>query len=245
MLTALRHRLARVHATRDAGISLMELVMAMTLSVILGAITSVLLIGVDSSTAASTDRAIDSGKAHNVLQAWTSYLQVSDGPAPGSVVNRFEWFTASSVMFYSDLFNRSQGSLGSTSAPTLVWLRLDSAGQLVEEQFNPAPTSFPASATTCRVLSSGASASKLFTPYNSSGIDISSLGLGTAQSVGTGCVRIPSALPSQAQHPDQTTAGNLQSIYTVGINFSLQDSGKAHPIQFSAVAALPVLAGSS
>lgn len=245
MLTALRRRVRQARTGGDAGISLMELVMAMTLSVILGAITTVLFVAVDSSTAASTDRAIDSGKARNVLQAWTSYLQVSDGPTAGSAVNRFEWFAPTNIMFYSDLFNRSQGSLATTSTPTLIWLRLSSAGQLVEEQFKPVPTSFPASPTTCRILSSGVTASKLFTPYNSSGSDISSVNLGAAQTAGAGCVSIPSSLPSQAQHPDQTAAGNLQSIFSVGINFTITDSRGKHPIQFSAVAAVPVLAGSS
>jgi hypothetical protein len=242
---ALRRRVQRVRAAGDTGISLMELIMAIVLSVVLGAITSVLFVAVDKSTAASTDRAIDSGKARNVLQSWTSYLQVADGPTAGSAVNRFEWFSPSSIMFYAGLFNRSQGSLTTTSAPTLIWLRLSSAGQLVEEQFTPIPASFPASPTTCRILSSGVSGTKVFTPFNHAGNDISAVNLGTSQSVGAGCVSIPSSLPSRAQHPDQTAAGNLQSIYTVGINFTITDSRGKHPIQFSAVAALPVLAGSS
>ena len=244
-LNSLRRRVHRVRAGGESGISLMELVMAMTLSVILGAITTVLFVAVDSSTAASTDRAIDSAKARNVLQAWTSYLQVSDGPTAGSAVNRFEWFSPTNILFYSGLFNRSQGSLTTTSAPTLIWLRLSSAGQLVEEQFKPIPTSFPASPTTCRILSSGVTASKLFTPYSSTGGDLSSVNLGTAQTAGAGCVAIPSSLPSQAQHPDQTAAGNLQTVFSVGINFTVTDSRGLHPIPFSAVAQLPVLAGSS
>jgi hypothetical protein len=245
MLSALTSRVRRVAASGDAGISLMELVMAMVLSVVLGAITSVLFLAVDKSTAASTDRAIDSGKARNVLQSWTSYLQVADGPAAGSAVNRFEWFAPTNVLFYADLFNRSQTQLATTGTPTLIWLRLDTAGRLVEEQFRPAPTAFPATATTCRILSSAVTASKLFTPYNSTGGDISAVNLGAAQSVGAGCVTIPSTIPSKVQHPDQTAAGNLQTIFTVGLNFSLTDSRKQHPIAFSAVAALPVLAGSS
>jgi hypothetical protein len=247
MLTWLGRRARHVRASGDGGISLIELIVAMVLTTILGAITTVLFVDVDNSTAASSDRAIDSAKARNVLQSWTSYLDVSDGPgpSPGSAVNRFEWFAPSSVLFYSDLFNRSQGSLGTTSPPTLIWLRLDTSGQLIEEQFKPVPTSFPASPSTCRVIGSGVTAAKLFTPYNSSGSDISSVNLGAAQSVGAGCVAMPSTIPSQLQHPDQTAAGNLQSIYTVGINFTLTDTRGHHPIQFSTVATVPVLAGSS
>lgn len=245
MLTGLRNRVRTVRRGGDAGMSLTELLVAMVLAAVLGAITSVLFVDVDNSTAASTDRAIDSAQARNVLQSWTSYLQVSDGPTAGSATNRFEWFGPSSILFYSDLFNRSQSSLASTGAPILVWLRLDSAGQLVEEQFKMIPATFPASPTTCRLLGTGATASPLFTPYNSTGADISSVDLGSPQTVGAGCVALPSAIPSKSGTPDQTAVGNLQTVATVGISFTLTDSRKAHPIQFSAVAALPTLAGSS
>lgn len=247
MLTGLRARVRRVRSSADAGISLLELMMSMVLTSILGAITLMLFIAVDKSTSTTTDRAVNAAKARNVLQAWSSYLQVSDGPTAGAALNRFEWFTPSSVLFYADLYNRSgsAGSLGTTSAPKLVWLRLDSAKQLVEEQFTPIPTSFPASWKTCRILGGGVSATKLFTAYGSQGNDLSSFSMGTAASVGAGCQKLPSALPSQAQHPDQIVSANLQKIFSVGIDFTVSDTKNSHPLQFNEVTAVPYLAGAS
>lgn len=245
MLSVLRRRVRRVRATADAGVSLPELLMAMVLSSILGAITLVLFVAVDKASSTTSDRAINDGKARTTLQAWSTYLQASDGPTAGSALNRFEWFTASNVLFYSDLYNRSGSSLGTTSPPKLVWLRLDSAKQLVEEQFSPIPTSFPASWKSCRILGGGVNATKLFTPYGSTSNDLSSLNLGSAPSVGAGCQKLPSTLPSQQQHPDQTAAANLEKLFSIGIDFTVSDTHNTHPLEFSAVTALPYLSGAS
>ena len=219
--------------------------MAMVLASILGAITIVLFVAVDKASSATSDRGIDSAKARNVLQSWSSYLQVSDGPTAGAALNRFEWLAPSSVAFYADLYNRSQGA-STTTAPTLIWLRLDSGNQLVEEQFSPAPTAFPATWTTCRVLGGGVSAAKLFTAYGSTGNDLSSLNLGSAETVTTaGCQKLPSSLPSQAQHPDQIASANLQKVFSVGIDFTVSDTKNTHPIEFNEVTALPYLVGAS
>lgn len=245
MLRRARARARRVGASGDAGISLAELIVAMVLSTILGAITLVLFIDVDNSTSASTDRAIDAAKARTAIQAWTTYLQVSDGPTTGSALNRFEWFSPTNVAFYADLFNRTQASLATTSAPTLVWLRLDSGGQFVEERFTPAPTGFPANYTACRILGSNFTAPKLFTPFGSTGNDLTGLNLGAAQNTAAGCQKLPSTLPSQLQHPDQIAAANLQRVFSVGIDFTVMDTKKTHPLEFNAVASLPVLAGAT
>jgi len=97
---------------REAGVSLVEMLVAMALSVILGAVTMTLVVQISSSANNSTDRAVHSAQARNALQAWGGYLQVADdSSAGGTAASRFEWFTASSLLFYSDLNNRD-GSLG-------------------------------------------------------------------------------------------------------------------------------------
>jgi prepilin-type N-terminal cleavage/methylation domain-containing protein len=245
MLTAAMNRVRRVRASADAGVSLPELMMAMVLSAILGAVTLVLFIDVNNATSTTSDRAINAAKARTALQAWTSYLQVSDGPTAGSALNRFEWIGPTNVLFYSDLYgSRLQTSLATTGAPTLVWLRLDGTGQLVEEQFSPIPSSFPATAKTCRLLGGGVSAAKLFTPYGSTGSDLSALNLGTVPSASSGCQPL-AGLPSKAQHPDQAATANLQTVFSVGIDFTVSDTKHSHPIEFNAVVALPVLAGAA
>ncbi|HEV7192622.1 MAG TPA: hypothetical protein VGN35_05380 [Jatrophihabitantaceae bacterium] len=245
MLTGLRRRVQLVRDSADAGVSLPELLMAMLLSTLLGAVTMVLFVSVDNATSTNTDRSINAAKARNVVQAWTSYLQVSDSATTGSALNRFEWFAPTNVLFYADLYNRPQTATATTNPPSLMWLRLDSAGQFVEEQFATIPTSFPAKWSTCRLLGGGASATKLFTPYGSTGNDLSSLSLGAAQNPGTGCQKLPSTLPSQLSHPDQVAAANLEKLFSVGIDFTVKDTKKSHPLEFNAVVTLPFLVGAT
>ena len=121
MLTGLARR---AHAVRhdDEGVTLMELVVAMTISSILGALTLALFVTVNNSSAATTDRSIGAAQARNILQSWSSYLRVSDGPVAGSSTRRFEWLRPTGTIFYADLNNRS-GS-GAATPPTMIWLRL-------------------------------------------------------------------------------------------------------------------------
>jgi len=159
MLTRLRHRAQAARASGDAGVTLTELIVAMTLSTILGAMTLMVFLNVDKATSATTDRTINTSSARNAIQAWTSYLRVSDGPTAGSAVNRFEWITAGDIMFHANLYNRatSGAGLGSTTPSTMVWLRLDSAGALVEEQF-PNTAAQGTNPSICRILVAKATA---------------------------------------------------------------------------------------
>lgn len=223
--------------------SLVELMVAMALSTILGALTLTLFVQVSNATNNTTDRTITSTQARNALQSWSSYLQLVDDPAAsGLAVNRFEWFTASSVMFYADLNNRS-GAVGTTSAPTMLWLRLDSAGQLVEERFPATPAHYPASPTTCRVLAFKVSATELFTPYNVAGTDLTGQSLGTAPTVGSGCQTLTSAPPSQTSNPNQLVVANLQNIASVALAFTTTDATKQHTFSFATALTLPKVAG--
>src|SRR6185437_16997856 len=118
-----------------AGVSLTELLVAMGLATILGAITMQLFVYVDNSTASTTDRTVATAQARNTLQAWSGYLHVSDGSTAGSVSTRFEWLTASDMAFYANLNNRAGDASTAPTAPRMYWLRIDANGHLVEEQF--------------------------------------------------------------------------------------------------------------
>jgi len=241
MLTRLLHR--RRAAVGEAGISLVEVLVAMTLSMILGAITMTLAVKVSSSSSDSTDRTISSEQSRNVMQAWSGYLQVADDPtSTGTGVSRFEWFTASSILFYSDLNNRS-GSLATTGAPTMVWLRLDSASQLVEEKFVASPSSYPAAPSSCRILNFKVTATKLFTPINAGGFEITNQSLGTSPTVGSGCQSLPSAPPSKTNKPDASVIANLQNVAAVSISFTTRDTRNSHPLSFTTTLLLPPVAG--
>jgi hypothetical protein len=253
MLTALRCRLRRVTRSAQSGTSLTELLVAMVLMSIFGALTVRLFVTVDQSTRSSTDRAINSASAGAVMQSWAQYLRVADGTTPGSNSNRFEWFTGSDVLFYADLFNRTTSGSGvaSTSGATILWLRLDSKGVLIEEQF-PSTAVQGAAPAACRrllnqVTGGGTATLQLFTPYDAGGNDLTGLfvggKLGTAPTPSSGCQNLPVTPPSQAKKQDPTAAANLPNIARVSIDFSVTDTKKQHGIEFSSVVTLPVLGG--
>ncbi len=126
VLTSCHRRGRELRARPDAGITLTELLVTMGLSTIIGALTLMLFVHVDDSTSATTDRTIGAAQARIVMQAWSAYLGVADGPsAPGSTSHRFEWVTPSSTVFYANLENRPGTS--AVSPPTMIWLRLDTA----------------------------------------------------------------------------------------------------------------------
>ena len=243
MLIRLSARLRAARA-RDDGWSLAELLVAMVLMSIFGALTARLFITVDTSSAESTDRSINSASAGAVMQAWTEYLRVADGTTPGSSSNRFEWITANDMVFYANLFNRATTGSGvtTTGGATMVWLRLDSKGVLIEEQF-PATATLGTNPTRCRRLLGSVTATRLFTPYDSNGNDLSAQNLGTASGAGPGCQKLPVTVPSQLKKPDPVAAANLPNVSRIAIDFVVPDSRKKHGIEFNSVVTLPTLGG--
>lgn len=216
----------------------------MTLTTVLGAITMLLFVRTNSAAQTTTDRAVSAGLARSALQAWTSYLRVADGPTVGSAPFRVEWLTAQDMAFHADLFNRD-GTTSVVGSPALVWLRVDSKGRLIEEQFAQPPAGYPAAPATCRVLASRVTAAALFTAYDPNGTVLTGRNLGSAPAVGPGCQNLPAAIPSQQNKPDLVAQTNLEDVASVMIDFTIRDSTGAHPLEFSAVTTLPVLAGAS
>lgn len=246
MLTAARRTLGTARRGDD-GVTLVELLVSLVLSTILGAITLTLFIYIGDSTSRTTDRSVSTAQARNALQSWSAYLQVADDrTASGLLANRIEWLTPSGMLFYADINNRSSSSVATTGAATMVWLRIDAAGELVEEQFAATPSSYPAAPTVCRILVTGVRADPLFTAFDALGNDMTASGtldLGTALTAGNGCQPLPSAPPSQSSHPDTTATANLESVAEVKIHFTA-NNGKQHaPLVFITVVALPVDGG--
>jgi Prokaryotic N-terminal methylation motif len=252
----IRTRLAALRARRDAGISLTELIVSMTLFSIVGAMTLTIFLNINTSAGATVDRTINSSSARNVIEAWSGYLHVADGTTAGIRTNRFEWLAPTDALFYADLFNRTLNSPGTTAGPTMIWLRLDSAGSLVEEQF-PSTAAFGASPRVCRTLVTNATtqaalrpgdtgAAGLFTPSDGHGAVIDNKGgaLGTAPTAGAGCQKLPVTVNSQAKSPNVTLQTNLQRVATVEIDFVVSDTTKKHLLEFDTRVVLPTLGGS-
>lgn len=237
--------LARLRALRsrgDVGITLTELIVSMGLFSMIGAMTLGIFLSIDKATSSTTDRTISSASARNVIQSWASYVRVADGTTPGIKTNRIEWLTADDMLFYADLYNRSIDTVGTTSAPTMMWLRRDTSGTLVEEQFagNAAKGAAP---KVCRVLVGNVS-----TPIHPlfSGVDSSSnplTNLGTAPTPTKGCQPLPVTVPSQTKSPDLVVQANLQKVSNVIIDFVVRDTKNAHPLEFYSGAVLPPLGG--
>ena len=234
MLRIVARRLHRTNAANDAGVTLTELIVAITLSVILGAVTLTMFVSVNSSAASSTDRTIGSSQARTVLQAWSEYLAVSDGPVSGSTSHRFEWISAHDLLFYADLNNRAGSA--ARSAPSIIWLRLDGNHQLVEEQFTSYST-FPASYSICRILATGVT-STAFTPYTTATVS-GSFGTPTF-TAGNGC----QPLPTPVRQTDGIAVNTLQQVNSIQIDLSVQSGSDLRVLAYSTLAGVPSLNGS-
>lgn len=234
MSTGMIGRLRAVRQSSDGGLTLPEVLVAMVLSVVIGAMTLTMVVQLTDSTSRTTDHTNASSAARNVLQAWTAYLRVADGPTPGNRAGRVEWLTANDMFFYADLANRSISSPGTTGTQTMFWLRRDSLNQLVEEQF-PATAAANATPAICRVLMTNLTGSAaVFGGLTSSNLAVSG---GIAPTPSAGC----KPLPSQHGSQDANSRATLLTVYSVTIDFSVVDSRKAHPIEFTSQAVLPSL----
>lgn len=230
-------RLRAIRAAGDAGMSLTELLVAMGLSTLIGAMTLGLFLSISDTTSRATDRTVISGVARNVIQAWTAYLRVADGTTAGTRTNRIEWLTANDMLFYADLNNRNIDAVATTSAPTMVWLRRDSGNRLVEEQF-PSTAASGAAPTVCRRLANRLTGTApVFSAADSSLNTLS--GLGVAPTASAGCRPLPVTVPSRQARPDLTAQASLQNVYNVTLDFTVSDSLGKHPIEFLSQAVLP------
>jgi len=240
----IRRRVRAVVDRGDAGITLMELVVSMVLTAIVSAMTVGILLSVNSSTNDSTDRTVNTGDARSTIQDWTAYLRVADGKTAGVKTNRFEWVTSNDMLFYADLYNRTVTNLTATGAPTMIWLRLDSHGVLIEEQF-PSTATAGTAPRLCRRMVTGVSTpyGPLFTPYDDSRGSMSGDVLGTAPAASAGCQQLPVTVPSQTNKPDPAALANQQDIASVQVDFVVRDTSGKHPLEFTSLAVLPLLGG--
>ncbi len=246
-----RHRAVR--SSGDAGVTLMEVLVGMTLASILGAMTLMLFTTINTSSANTTDRSIDTAYARAAIQSWAAYLRVADGSTPGVPDNRLEWITPTDMLLYTDLKNRSMASAGTITASTMVWLRLDSKRNLVEEQF-PSNAAKGTAPTVCRILVrnvvtaqslSPATGAPLFLPFDAQGNNMGSQDLGTAPTPSAGCVALPVTVPSQAKGQGSAAMSNLQNVYVINIDFVVRDTKNLHPIEFTSSAVLPNRGGTA
>lgn len=154
----------------DAGVTLIELVVAMSLMTIVSAMALTFFVGVNSANSTAVDANVGTASARNVLQQWTQLLELADSPdAAGSGSGRFVEITPTSAVFYTNSDRNRATDTTARTAPVKVSLALV-GGQLVESDYQPdtstTPSTYPDSPTSTRVLASDVTTTGwLFAPY--------------------------------------------------------------------------------
>jgi prepilin-type N-terminal cleavage/methylation domain-containing protein len=98
VLTRLRGRIARAGA--EAGLTLIELVVAMVIASLLGSMAMAWFIGASDASTATTDADLGTASARNALQTWAALLHVAGSPSdPGSGTDRITDLSATSITF--------------------------------------------------------------------------------------------------------------------------------------------------
>jgi type II secretory pathway pseudopilin PulG len=137
----------------DAGISLTELVVAMALTTIVGAMTLSFFLSSGRAANRTTDASLTTAQARLALTSVSTLLRLADTPTvqAGYSTARFEQITSSQVTFYSN-DNANRSGTGSRTAPDkIVLTAMVSATthktQLVEQLFRPISPTIPADYT--------------------------------------------------------------------------------------------------
>jgi len=234
MLTRLRER-------DDAGLTLAELVVSMTLLTILLAIGGTFFVTAIRSTNSTTLTNQQTADARLTLDSWTAKLRVAAW-LDSAQTDRFEVVTSNKIVFYANLDNRATTdfTVGPVSKVVLMLKTTNAAtgdGQLIEIVFQgntTTPTYVRRLALNARAI--GGVGTAVFTPFNFAGGEInpsSYNGCYANGAVKAGmCLR---TLPSGAGMIDPTvgltsnavTAGALtgnptQSGYTDNVDSVLQ-----------------------
>jgi hypothetical protein len=172
MLTAIaRRRRQMMRRDRaDLGVSLIELVVAMGLMTVIGAMTLAFFISMNTADSRTVDANISTAGARNALETWTRLLTVADSSQTAALgTGRFQQITPTTAIFYANMNSNRASTSAARTAPTKVFLSLE-GGQLVERDYAPlssiAPSTYPGSPTQTRYLASDVVISGwLFTPY--------------------------------------------------------------------------------
>jgi Tfp pilus assembly protein PilW len=247
VLSALRRRVLN---RDDAGITLAELVVAMTITTILMTVATIFFVNAERSGYKSALTNQTTADARTTLDSWTSMIRVAGWLDGSATTDRFEEITPTKIVFYANLNNRDSASL-TTTALTKVALMLrvtDAAtgeGQLMEVTFNADNTTpktvrqvaFNASPT-------GGAGTAIFRPYNEVGGDVDVQNtqgcLNGATPVAGLCLQAPpsghgmldptiatgATTPSQGPllgNPALNVDGTLQDIAGVTIAFTVSD----------------------
>jgi prepilin-type N-terminal cleavage/methylation domain-containing protein len=183
VLTKLRSRLA---ADREAGFTLMEMVVAMVIATILGAAATTWFIGVSDASTHTVDSDLGTASARNVLQVWAALLRVAGSPTdPGTGTGRITNLSATSITFHAYQASGSCTGACSDFATETVTFAMSGSTCGTSSPSNCTLTDTVATSSTSTTsidVTGGVSAgSCLFTAYDDTGANLGCTGLSSTQ----------------------------------------------------------------
>lgn len=125
-------------AHRDAGYSLIELLVGMGLLMIVGGLATVFFVTSSTQAGRAADQAADNSDARSALDTIADELRLADTPTAraGDSTSRFEVITATRVMFYANVDPTSRSSSFGRTPPSLIELVLTD-NRIIERVYAP------------------------------------------------------------------------------------------------------------
>lgn len=250
----------------DSGVTLAELMVSMMLTTILGTMAVLFFVGASHAGYRTVLTNQNSADARLTLDSWTSMLRVAGWLDPSTQADRFEEVTATKIVFYANLKNRSTPTTGPFTAPSAttkvaLMLRVSTpatgVGQLIEVTFKADNTTVD----TVRQLGFNAKSTTglpVFQPYSRTGsaLDLTQLGClsGTTPTaglclqsgqpasgmldptVGTGSLAVTSG--TLRGNPASKVDKALNQIGSVGIAFTALDPSNTSSMSYTSLASV-------
>lgn len=165
-----RARRSTTVLNRDAGVSLLELMVSIGLMAVAGAMAIPFFVTGTKLTSTTSDASIATANVRAVLSSVVGLLQLADTPSAnaGYSTDRFQTITPSSVSFYTNANGNRSGST-SRSAPLKVVLTASGVKltQYLYRPISPNPTdyttNYPTTPTSTVVLLSNLGGTSVFT----------------------------------------------------------------------------------
>jgi hypothetical protein len=236
----------RDRVARDTGITLAELMVSMTLTMVLGTMTVLFFVSASHLGSATILTNQATSDARITLDSWTSMIRVAGWLDLPDKADRFELITPTEIVFYANLNNRNAADLTNVQPVTKVALMLNAPsegadGQLVEIRFASDNTT-PLSVRQVSVNAGPTDGAWIFTPRDQSGglVDTSVKGCVIAGSPAEGlCAKAPTAPSAGILDPilapgthnvvsgprtgDGSVDGVLSNIGGIDISFTVSD----------------------
>ena len=209
---AQRRRLAE--QAGDAGVTLAELMVAMTLSMILGTMTVLFFVSASHIGSRTILTNQDTSDARITLDSWTSLIRVAGWLDLANKADRFEMITPTKIVFYANVNNRDVHDLSNVQPVTKIALLLNAPtagadGQLVEVRF-AADNSTPLAVRQLSINAAQTNGAWVFTTRDQAGglVDTSVQGCLINGTPASGlCAKAPAA-PSAGLLDPTLTAGH-------------------------------------